>query len=112
MNFTTVTEGTVTILVLDGRFDAFDAPRLATWLDDQIQPEHARLVADLTQVTFIDSTALATLIKGMKRCRGYNGDMVICGLIAPVRIIFELTRLDKVFKIFELRSEAVRAFYP
>jgi anti-sigma B factor antagonist len=111
MNFTTVTEGSVIVLVLDGRFDAYDAPRLSTWLDDHIRPDQAQLVADLSQVTFIDSTALATLIKGMKRTRNYSGDLHICGLAAPVRIIFELTRLDKAFRIFELRSEAVGAFH-
>ena len=111
MNFTTVTDGIVIVLVLEGRFDAYDAPRLSTWLDDNIRPEQSRLVADLSLVTFIDSTALATLIKGMKRSRSYGGDLHVCGLAAPVRIIFELTRLDKAFRIFELRSEAVRAFH-
>jgi anti-sigma B factor antagonist len=110
MNLSVETLDSVTILKLDGRFDAYEAPQISAWVDNQITPGQCQIIADLSAVSFIDSTALATLVKGMKRCRQHGGDLYICGMVKTVRIIFELTRLDKAFRIFETRSEAVNAF--
>ncbi len=65
---------------------------------------------NLAGVQFVDSTALATLVQGMKRCRQLKGDLRLCGLQQPVRMIFELTRLDKAFEIFSGEDEAIQAF--
>lgn len=110
MNLSFETTNSVTVLQLDGRFDAYEAPQISAWIDEHITPSQSQIVADLSAVSFIDSTALATLVKGMKRCRQHGGDLYICGLVKTVRIIFELTRLDKAFRIFETRAEAVDAF--
>jgi len=110
MNLSVETQGSVTILQLDGRFDAYEAPQISAWVDNNISPNQSQVIADLSAVSFIDSTALATLVKGMKRCRQHGGDLYICGMVKTVRIIFELTRLDKAFRIFETRSDAVNAF--
>jgi len=110
MNLAVETLDTVIVLKLDGRFDAYEAPQISAWVDNQISPGQCQIIADLSSVSFIDSTALATLVKGMKRCRQHGGDLYICGMVKTVRIIFELTRLDKAFRIFETRSEAVNAF--
>jgi anti-sigma B factor antagonist len=67
-------------------------------------------VVDLEGVSFIDSTGLATLVQGMKRCREEQGDLYLVGLRQPIRIIFELTRLDKAFKIYGNLQEAAQAF--
>ncbi len=110
MNLSIETLPHVTVIQLDGRFDAYEAPQISAWVDEHINPTQCQIVVDLSQVSFIDSTALATLVKGMKRCRQHGGDLYICGLVKTVRIIFELTRLDKAFRIFETRSEAVNGF--
>jgi anti-sigma B factor antagonist len=64
---------------------------------------------DLEGVTFIDSTALATLVQGLNRCRKLNGDLHLCGLRQQVYMIFELTRLDKAFNIFVDENHAIQA---
>jgi anti-sigma B factor antagonist len=110
MNLSVETQDSVTVLKLDGRFDAYEAPQISAWVDNNITPSQCQIIADLSSVSFIDSTALATLVKGMKRCRQHGGDLYICGMVKTVRIIFELTRLDKAFRIFETRGEAVNAF--
>ena len=110
MNLAVETLDTVIVLKLDVSFDAYEAPQISAWVDNQISPGQCQIIADLSSVSFIDSTALATLVKGMKRCRQHGGDLYICGMVKTVRIIFELTRLDKAFRIFETRSEAVNAF--
>ncbi len=101
--------GEIAVLELNGRFDAYVAPSVVDWFDRTIT-DAPRIVADLSGVSFVDSTALATLVQGMKRCRQHAGDLHLSGLQQPVRIILELTRLDKAFSIFGREDEAVAAF--
>jgi anti-sigma B factor antagonist len=101
----------ITLLELSGRFDANAAPDIADWLAAHTSAPPARVVVTLSAVNFIDSTALGVLVRGMKRCREHGGDLRLCELQQPVRIIFELTRLDKTFRIFANQEEAVQSFW-
>jgi len=102
--------GNVTVLDLAGRLEVSSAPELKTWLNNSLPPAPSRVVVNLKQITFIDSTGLSALVQGMKRCRERNGDLRLCNLQATVRIIFELTRLDKAFEVFSDEAEAVKSF--
>ena len=97
------------ILELSGRFDNYTAPEVQEALQAATPNPPAHLVVDLEGVSFIDSTGLATLVQGMKRCRQLEGDLHLCGLQPPVRMIFELTRLDKAFEIFYTVDDALEA---
>jgi anti-sigma B factor antagonist len=108
MSIKTYLHGQIGLIELSGRFDAHATPALKTWQDQPDPP--ANVVVDLSGVTFIDSTALAVLVSGMKRCRQRGGDLHLCGLQQPVRIIFELTKLDRAFEIFPSSAEAISAF--
>jgi anti-sigma B factor antagonist len=100
----------VRILELTGRFDTFTATPVRQWLEGAITQQTPNIVVNLGQVHFVDSTALATLVQGMKRCRQLNGDLRLSNLQQPVRMIFELTRLDKAFELFATEESAVAAF--
>ncbi|MBP8001263.1 MAG: STAS domain-containing protein [Chloroflexi bacterium] len=100
----------VHILTLDGRFDAYQTTGPKAWLEQVTAAAPAQLVVNLAAVNFIDSTALATLVQGLKRARQHGGDLYLCHLAQPVRMVFELTRLDKAFAIFTTEAEAVAAF--
>jgi anti-sigma B factor antagonist len=105
------TNGSVRVLELKGRFDAYEAPPVKEWLNEAATSANpTQVVVNLAQVDFIDSTGLATLVQGMKHCRQQRGDLHLCALQQPIRIIFELTRLDKAFQIFTEEDEAVKAF--
>jgi len=93
-------DGNIAILELTGRFDAYTAPPVVKWLHEAADSPSAQVVANLAGVSFMDSTALATLVQGMKRCRQQRGDLRLCCLQKPVSLIFELTRLDKAFDIY------------
>ena len=64
-----------------------------------------------TPRSFVDSSALALLVKGMKHCRQGGGDLALCSLQQPVKVIFELTRLDKAFGIYSTQDEAIQALH-
>lgn len=110
MELASSTINSIRILQLQGRFDAHGAPQVAQWLQEAWAQSPARVVVNLEGVNFADSTALATLVQGMKHCRENGGDLSLCCLQQPVRIIFELTRLDRAFAIFASEQEAVDAF--
>ena len=110
MAFNTRSSGDAAVAELDGRFDAHIAPQVSAWIEQTAARAPARLLVNLSGVTFVDSTALATLVQGMKRARQHGGDLHLCCLQQPVRIIFELTRLDRAFDIYPSEDEAVTAF--
>ena len=100
----------IKVLTLTGRFDALTSVEVQTWLDDATKVKPVQIVVNLSAVTFVDSTALSTLVAGMKRARQADGDLRLCKLQQPVRMIFELTRLDRAFEIFPGEEDAVGAF--
>ncbi|MEM7030663.1 MAG: STAS domain-containing protein [Chloroflexota bacterium] len=101
---------TISILELEGRFDAHEVPSVKSWLERAIDKSPARVVINLDGVHFIDSLALATCVQGMKHARQRQGDIHLCSLQQPVQIIFELMRLDKAFDIFHDERSAIQAF--
>ena len=107
MKIQTRTHHNIDILELNGRFDAYEEPQVRRWLEQSVS---ARKVINLTGVNFIDSTALSTLVQGLKQCRQQDGNLHLCNLQQPTRIIFELTRLDRAFEIFPDESNAIAAF--
>jgi anti-sigma B factor antagonist len=102
--------GNVNILDLSGRFDTNTVPPVAAWLEQVTTIPHARVLVNLANTTFVDSTALATLVQALKRCQTTQGYLALCGLRRPVYMIFELTRLDKAFNIFVDEDHALQAF--
>ena len=99
--------GNVTVIQFQGRLDAHQAPRITQHFQKVITPQSAQLVVNLEKVHFIDSIALAALAQGRMQCNHYNGDLRLCNLQQPVRIIFEVTKLYKVFSIYETETEAI-----
>ncbi len=87
------------VLALSGRVDAHRCPELDAWIDATIAAGTARLVLDLGALHFIDSAALASLIRGLKRTRERGGDLTLRHPSVTVRAILELTRLDRAFTI-------------
>lgn len=66
------------------------------------------LLVDMQQVEFIDSAGLMALIKGFHLARDLDCGLSICSVAPSVRMIFELTQLDKVFEIFENQDSFMR----
>ena len=100
----------VQILRLNGRFDAYEVPAVAAFLNEKIDAGQNNLVVNLSNVGFIDSAALSTLVQAMKRARQSGGDCRLCALQQSVRIIFELTRLDRAFQIFSDEAVATQSY--
>ena len=103
-------QGEIVIVALKGRLDSSSAPQLGKSVEKVLLASHPKLAVDMSGVTFIDSSGLSALVQVMKRCRERQGAMVIFGLQQTVRMIFELTRLDKAFDLFPSEKEALKFF--
>ncbi len=99
--------GTTIVLKLSGRFDAYVAPTIEKFFQRVSSNSKPHIIINLANVNFVDSTGLATLVIGMKHSRQQKGEMALCCVQQAVRIIFELTRLDKVFTICNTQEEAL-----
>ena len=89
-------------LRLAGRFDAHETDAFRAILAQILETPadgDVHVAVSLAEVEFIDSTALAELVRGMKNCRERGGDLVLVSPSDPVRVILELTKLDLAFTI-------------
>jgi anti-sigma B factor antagonist len=97
------------ILPLKGEIDLHVSPVVTASLNAMIEKKPERLVVDLSQVTYIDSAGLAALIQAMQKMEAYDGKFLLAGLQETVRSIFEISRLDQVFRIFPDTDAALAA---
>ncbi len=100
----------IVVVELETELDANTAPRVKEELESAFGDQTRRVILDLSQLDFIDSAGLGVLVSLVKALRARGGDMRLVGLRDPVRMIFRLTRLDRVFKIFGDRGEALASY--
>ena len=55
----------------------------------------------------MDSSGIGTLVEVFRRVNAYKGQLALCGMNDRVHGVFEITKLDKFFKIFATESEAI-----
>ena len=102
----------VGVVMLEGEVDIYSAPEFKEVLVGGIEGGAKRVIVDLSKVTFIDSTALGVLVSGAKRVRPRNGNLDIVCTDENIIRIFEITGLDRIFRIYPSRGEAIKAAAP
>jgi anti-sigma B factor antagonist len=100
------------VLAVRGEIDLFTAPELKQVLAESIEAGRVRIIVDLTETTFLDSTALGVLIGAVKRLRSRDGALAIVNVDENISKTFEITGLDQIFTIVPTRDEAVDAVDP
>jgi anti-sigma B factor antagonist len=95
------------VISVAGEVDLYTAPELKRELVAVIDEGVRRVVVDLSQATFIDSTTLGVLLSGVKRLRPVGGELAVVCTDRNIRKIFEITLLDRVFTIHADRDEAI-----
>jgi anti-sigma B factor antagonist len=94
------------VVSLGGEVDLYTAPELKQELHRLVDEGATRLVIDMSETTFIDSTTLGVLLSVVKRIRPEGGSVVLVCPDRNVRRIFEITLLDRVFAIVDTLAEA------
>jgi anti-sigma B factor antagonist len=97
------------VIAARGEIDLYTAPDLKQALTQAIEAGERRIVIDLTDVSFLDSTALGVLIGAVKRLRSRSGALAIVNIDSSIAKTFEITGLDQIFTILPTREDAVDA---
>ena len=111
MDFTSIEKNDVAIIkVTLNRATLKEAEEFKINLASQMRSGKQKLVVDLSDCDFIDSTFLGTLVVTLKKVTSVGGDLRLVGFKPAVRSMFELTRMYRVFETFKTSEEAVKSF--
>ncbi|MCD6218034.1 STAS domain-containing protein [bacterium] len=110
MDISTREKGKVLIFDVQGDLDAKSASILKEKINEKITDGKSLILINLSAVPYMDSAGLGVLVSGLKNANRLSGDLRIWGLQDEVKSIFELTRLNKVFQIFEDELAAVSSY--
>lgn len=107
MEFTVSTiPGGVAVLRLSGKLNMVSASAFRDAVASLLEAGHRRLVADLADVPFMDSSGLGALIGGLKSARQAGGDLRIASAGEQLRMVLRLTNMERVFTPHERPEEA------
>lgn len=82
-----------------GLLDGQNANQLRQDITNILSNDITTIILDFEQVTFINSSAIGALVALLKNIRSNNKELIICSLNEQIKMIFELTRMEQVFKI-------------
>jgi len=68
------------------------------------------ILVDFQDVTFMDSSGLGALVIALKTVRASGAKIFLCAINQQVKMLFELTSMNKVFQIFPNRDEFINQF--
>ncbi|MCC6423796.1 MAG: STAS domain-containing protein [Phycisphaerales bacterium] len=100
-------EGQTVVVAIRGDIDLHNSTELRTeLLDILIKTSARKLVLNLEQVPYIDSSAVAVLVELLQRLRKSGGKIVLTNLQPRVRGLLEIARLDTIFVLVANEAEA------
>ena len=95
------------IIALQGEVDMHSATGLRERLLSALQ-DPAGLIVDMSEVSFIDSSGIAILVEAYKRAKQHSQAFALAGVRAAPMQVLQLTRLDKVFPLFQDVASATK----
>lgn len=108
--FDLATEGDSTVVNVTGEIDMETGPAFQRGLLHAIGAGRHGLIVDLSQATFMDSSALTSLVNAFDSLRRQGGGrLAIVATDSRMRALFDVARLDRDFEIYETRADAVAA---
>ena len=105
MECSTRLENGFTIIALCGEVDLHYSPKAREIILKHLQ-DKKHILVDLSDVTYIDSSGVASLVEGFQHARTHNLKFALMGVSKAAMQILQLSRLDKVFSIINNAAEA------
>ncbi|MFN6527950.1 STAS domain-containing protein [Nostoc sp. ChiSLP03a] len=90
----------VKVIKLSGNLNATTSQDFRQNITNILESGAKIVLVDFKDVTFMDSSGLGALVLAFKTLRASDIKLVLCSINEQVRILFELTNMDKVFEIF------------
>ena len=100
----------VAIIDILGEIDLYNSPKIKDALLEKVNLGFKNIIINLGDVTYIDSSGIGTLIFCRTSLNQNSGALRIIKIRDSVKRIFELTKLNSFFTIFEDENEALNSF--
>jgi anti-sigma B factor antagonist len=98
----------MTIFDVSGDIDLATSPELRKALLRELREARApRVVLNLKQVRYIDSSGVASLVEGLKASRDVGSRFVLFGLNKTIREVLQLSKLLRIFEVYDDEEQAV-----
>ena len=110
MAFKVSGEGNVTVVDVNGQLIVGNRQELKQKVLDELEKGGRKFLVDFTETGYIDSSGLGVLVSLSKKIREVGGELRLSTLNEDLRTLFELTKLDTLFRIADSRQEGLSAF--
>ena len=97
----------VDFILLEGDLDFHSAPEVRTELSKLVDRQVKKILIDLKKVNYVDSSGLATFVELFQKMKRYGGLLILFNLSQGVRSVFEIAKLDSIFKLAKDEKEAL-----
>lgn len=98
-----------TIFDVSGDIDLANSPNVRKALLTEVRSRAPRVLLNLCEVRYIDSSGVASLIESLKASRDIGSRFILFGLSGPAREVLQLSRLLNFFEIYDTETEALSA---
>lgn len=109
LSVSTTERDDVVIVTVSGEVDVYTAPQLRSALEERIAAGHTRIVVDLKDVGFLDSTGLGVLVGRLKALKKLEGWLRVVCTDERILRLFGITGLDRVLAVHDTVDAAVAA---
>jgi anti-sigma B factor antagonist len=110
MSFQVSKNGEVTLIEVEGQLIVGNRQELKQQVLEQLEGGDLKFVIDFANTGYIDSSGLGVLVSLSKKIREQGGELRLSSLNEDLRTLFELTKLDTLFRIADTKEEALQGF--
>jgi anti-sigma B factor antagonist len=110
LHIETKSTGATQIIEVKGEVDLYTSPKMREQIFTTIKRHPSKsLIVNLTNVTYVDSSGIATLVEGLQLANEYQIRLKLVGLSRAILEVFQLVRLERVFEIYQTEEEALKS---
>jgi len=102
--------GEVVVFDVEGQLIVGNRQELKQAVLAELEGGARKFLVDFTNTGYIDSSGLGVLVSLSKKIREQGGELRLSSLNEDLRTLFELTKLDTLFRIADSREEGLQDF--
>ncbi len=96
-------------ILLSGRIDASNYKEFEIFYTNHFKI-NKKILIDLTDVSFMDSTGLGSLVSCLKYSKENSGILKLSGVENKVKVVFSITKANKIFEIFQDKKSGIDSY--
>lgn len=99
--------GGIVVITPNADIDMSRSPELRTAIQQAMGARISKLIVNLDEVNYMDSSGLATLVEAMRTANATDTQLILTSMHPKVRAIFDIARLDSFFTIIDSVEQAI-----